>query len=375
MEHPGHPEEGVSIGEPLVSVGSVRLGARVGVGEDYSARRRPRGVCSGFPHDHARSRAYRWNEGRDGGHGRLRPAWRRPAVERPRPDPQARRMFGLTNSEGNHGEDVKEYWWDLGVAPEQRADALALPLSRRRPTRYERLLEENARADQARAGVRAARHRGDLRRRPLLDRRGRVWQGGPDGLSWRGSPSATPAPRVRSSTSCRRSGSATSGSSVLRGRPARAVGVAPDADRASRRTRPRRSTTCMSGPAPDGTAPELLFCEERDQRRAPLRPAADHALWPKDGINDHVVGGAATVNPDRNGSQGRRPGTGHRPAGASAEIRLRAAAHGRPRPRPGRKGRRHRPPGAVIRTDDVGPPPRPARSTRTSAAPTPPTRR
>ena len=27
------------------------------------------------------------------------------------------RMFGLTNSEGNHGEDVKEYWWYLDAAP------------------------------------------------------------------------------------------------------------------------------------------------------------------------------------------------------------------------------------------------------------------
>ena len=27
------------------------------------------------------------------------------------------RLFGLTNSEGNHGEDVKEYWWALDSTP------------------------------------------------------------------------------------------------------------------------------------------------------------------------------------------------------------------------------------------------------------------
>ena len=29
-------------------------------------------------------------------------------------------MFGLSNAEGNHGEDVKEYWWYLDAAAERR---------------------------------------------------------------------------------------------------------------------------------------------------------------------------------------------------------------------------------------------------------------
>ena len=67
-------------------------------------------------------------------------------------------MFGLTNSEGNHGEDVKEYWWYLDAVPSHawlrwryHYPQAAFP--------YEELVEENGRAVQARAGVRAPGHR------------------------------------------------------------------------------------------------------------------------------------------------------------------------------------------------------------------------
>ena len=71
-----------------------------------------------FPHDQARSRAYRWGE--DGIAGIC--------DERQRlclalalwngADPILKeRMFGLTNSQGNHGEDVKEYWFYVDSTP------------------------------------------------------------------------------------------------------------------------------------------------------------------------------------------------------------------------------------------------------------------
>ena len=53
------------------------------------------------------------------------------------------RMFGLTNQEGNHGEDVKEYWWYLDARAEQRLAALALPLPAGRRSRTSDLIEEN----------------------------------------------------------------------------------------------------------------------------------------------------------------------------------------------------------------------------------------
>jgi hypothetical protein len=71
-----------------------------------------------FPHDQARSRAYRWGEDGIGGlcddQQRLCFAlalWNGadPIIKE--------RMFGLTNSEGNHGEDVKEYYYFLDSTP------------------------------------------------------------------------------------------------------------------------------------------------------------------------------------------------------------------------------------------------------------------
>jgi hypothetical protein len=85
------------------------------VREDYSANG---AAWDSFPHDHARSRAYRWNEDGLGGisdrHQLLCFAlalWNgKDAILKERP-------FGLTNSEGNHGEDVKEYWFYLDSTP------------------------------------------------------------------------------------------------------------------------------------------------------------------------------------------------------------------------------------------------------------------
>jgi hypothetical protein len=71
-----------------------------------------------LPHDHARSRAYRWGE--DGMAGfsdveqRLCLAL---ALWNGRDPILKERMFGLTGNEGNHGEDVKEYWWYLDALP------------------------------------------------------------------------------------------------------------------------------------------------------------------------------------------------------------------------------------------------------------------
>jgi hypothetical protein len=85
------------------------------VREDYSAY----GNCwEYFPHDHARSRAYRWGE--DGLLGfsdhkqRLCFAL---ALWNGRDPILKERLFGLTNPEGNHGEDVKELYFYLDSTP------------------------------------------------------------------------------------------------------------------------------------------------------------------------------------------------------------------------------------------------------------------
>src|SRR5437667_6780232 len=85
------------------------------VREDYSAEGR---AWDYFPHDHARSRAYRWSE--DGLAGmcdleqRLCLAL---AFWNGRDPILKERIFGLTGPEGNHGEDAKEYWWYLDSTP------------------------------------------------------------------------------------------------------------------------------------------------------------------------------------------------------------------------------------------------------------------
>jgi hypothetical protein len=71
-----------------------------------------------FPHDQARSRAYRWGEDGLGGisddHQVLCFAL---ALWNGRDPILKERMFGLANSEGNHGEDVKEYYFYLDSTP------------------------------------------------------------------------------------------------------------------------------------------------------------------------------------------------------------------------------------------------------------------
>jgi len=85
------------------------------VREDYS----PDGAAWGyFPHDHARSRAYRWGEdgiaGFSDNHQRLCFAI---ALWNGRDPILKERLFGLTNGEGNHGEDVKELYYCLDATP------------------------------------------------------------------------------------------------------------------------------------------------------------------------------------------------------------------------------------------------------------------
>ena len=112
------------------------------VREDYS----PHGTAwDSFPHDHARSRAYRWGEdglaGISDNHQRLCFAL---ALWNGRDAILKERLFGLTGNEGNHGEDVKEYYFYLDSTPTHsymkylyKYPQAAFP--------YGRLVEENRR--------------------------------------------------------------------------------------------------------------------------------------------------------------------------------------------------------------------------------------
>jgi hypothetical protein len=112
------------------------------VREDYS----PNGTAwDYFPHEHARSRAYRWGEdGLAGISDRHQLICFAVALWNGRDPILKERLFGLTGPEGNHGEDVKEYYFYLDSTPTHsymkylyKYPQAAFP--------YARLVEENRR--------------------------------------------------------------------------------------------------------------------------------------------------------------------------------------------------------------------------------------
>ncbi len=112
------------------------------VREDYSA---DGDAWNYLPHDHARSRAYRWGE--DGLLGwcdrecRLCFAL---ALWNGRDPILKERLFGLSNPQGNHGEDVKECYFYLDATP-THSYAKGLYKYPHAEFPYARLIEENAR--------------------------------------------------------------------------------------------------------------------------------------------------------------------------------------------------------------------------------------
>src|SRR5258707_1228746 len=116
------------------------------VREDYS----PHGNAWEYlPHDHARSRAYRWGE--DGIAGISDDQQRlclSLALWNGQDPILKERIFGLTNSEGNHGEDAKELYYYLDATPTHSY----LKMLYKYPQRefpYARLVEENSRRAKA----------------------------------------------------------------------------------------------------------------------------------------------------------------------------------------------------------------------------------
>ena len=107
-ETPGPPD---SLWGPYLSErqwGTVR--------EDYSANG---DAWNYFPHDHARSRAYRWGEDGLAGISDVEQRLCFALALWNGQDPILKeRLFGLTNGEGNHGEDVKEYYYYLDATPD-----------------------------------------------------------------------------------------------------------------------------------------------------------------------------------------------------------------------------------------------------------------
>src|SRR5688572_11958864 len=112
------------------------------VREEYSA---DGDAWSFFPHDHARSRAFRWGEdGLAGLCDRYQLLTFALAFWNGRDPILKERLFGLVPSEGNHGEDVKEYYFYLDSTPSHSYMKWLYKYPQREYP-YRRLIEENVR--------------------------------------------------------------------------------------------------------------------------------------------------------------------------------------------------------------------------------------
>ena len=284
------------------------------VREDYS----PDGGAWGYlPHDHARSRAYRWGEdGLAGFSDREQRLCLALALWNGRDPILKERPFGLTGPEGNHGEDVKDYWWYLDAVPShawnrwryhypQAAfpyDDLVAENGRRgrHDPEYE-LLDTGVFADDRYWVVEvcyAKADPGDL----LMAVR--VTNAGPQSEVLH----VLPTLWFRNTWSWRPDATTPDLAATGPGR----VGVAHPT---------LGELELLAAPGPGGAAPDLLFCDNETNTRRLYGAAGPD--YPKDGINDHVVSGAATTNPERRGTKCAAWYRVRVAPGETVEIRLR----------------------------------------------------
>jgi hypothetical protein len=285
------------------------------VREDYSADGE---AWAYLPHDHARSRAYRWGE--DGLAGFCDVEQRLClglALWNGRDPILKERAFGLTGAEANHGEDVKEYWWYLDAVPSHAWNRwryhypqAAFP--------YEDLRRENGRRgkldpeyelldtgafDDDRYWIVEVHYTKADPTDVLMSVQ--VTNAGPDPDTLHVLPSAWFRNTWSWDLDSPRPG--------LEATAEGPVGVHHPF---------LGELELLAAPGPDGAPPTALFCENEtnDER---LYGVASGTAYPKDGINDHVVAGAPTVNPERHGTKSALWYRVTVPAGATVELRLR----------------------------------------------------
>ena len=285
------------------------------VREDYSE---DGDAWSSFPHDHARSRVYRWNE--DGLAGLsdvgqnlclALSLWngRDPILKE--------RIFGLTGPQGNHGEDAKEYWWYLDALPSHSWLRWRYHYPQE-PFPYELLVAENGRR---------GFHDPEFE---LLDtgvfNQDRYWsaevtyaKASPTDIVMQidlenHGPSAEelhvlPTLWLRNTWSWDADDTRTRSS----------LHLGPEAIEAD--VGEAGTYELVAGDGPEGP-PLALFCEN-ETNGPKLFGSAATTPYPKDGINDHVVSGAATVNPGLTGTKAAWWYQMTVPAGGQVELRLR----------------------------------------------------
>jgi len=285
------------------------------VREDYSADGE---AWDYLPHDHARSRAYRWGE--DGLAGFCDVEQRLClglALWNGRDPILKERVFGLTGAEANHGEDVKEYWWYLDALPSHAWNRWRYHYPQA-PFPYEDLRSENGRRGKSDPEY-------ELLDTGVFDNN-RYWitevhyakadpadllmtvevkNAGPEADTLHVLPTAW----FRNTWSW----DADAPKPVLSGAGGSAITVEHPF---------LGSLELLASAGPDGTSPVPLFCEN-ETNVARLFGATQETPYPKDGIGDHVISGAATVNPDQRGTKCAFWYRLTVPPGGTAQLRLR----------------------------------------------------
>ena len=286
------------------------------VREDYSAEGDP---WEAFPHDHARSRAYRWNE--DGLAGlcddqqQLCVAL---ALWNGRDPILKERIYGLSGREGNHGEDAKEYWWYLDATPSfswlrwrYHYPQDEFP--------YGRLIAENARRGRTDAEF-------ELLDTGVFDN-DRYWvvtvdyaKAAPDDICMR-VVAENAGPDVAElhvlPTFWFRN--------VWRWNQGAVVPSLAARDGRIDVAHPRLGDMTIAS----NGQPQLLFCDNETNTER-LYGLPGPSPFPKDGINDHVVTGAATIRPGGPGTRAAFHHVVRAAPGVAVEIRVRMSASGTP---------------------------------------------
>ncbi|HEU5427948.1 MAG TPA: glucosidase [Actinocrinis sp.] len=271
------------------------------VREDYSA---DGDAWRYFPFEHARSRAYRWSEDGLAGLCNLNQDWCFALAFWNGRDPILKeRAFGLANAEGNHGEDAKDYWWyedatptgswlrwryhypqaefpyqqlrdqnaargkddpeyelvDTGIFADGRYFIITADYAKATPDAYAvRITVENAGPDPATLHV-----------LPQLWFR--------DMWSWGRAPDIEDAVDTTGL--------------MITGEPGRLTATHP------------HLTGSLALFDESGARPDPLLCDNETNAQL-LFGAENRTPYPKDGIGDHVVSGAVTVNPGNTGTKG-----------------------------------------------------------------------
>jgi len=296
------------------------------VREDYSADGE---AWDYLPHDHARSRAYRWGEDGLAGFCDIEQRLCLGLALWNGQDPILKeRPFGLTGAQGNHGEDVKEYWWYLDAVPSHAwnrwryhypqarfpyADLIAGNAARNRSQPEYELIDTGV-FDDGRYWITEVHYAKAGPDDILMTIE--VTNAGPDQADLHVLPTAW----FRNTWCWDDGGEKPELVAAADGRVTLTHPFVGDME-------------LLAAPGPDGTYPTAFFCEN-ETNVSRLFGGQPVTPFPKDGINDHVVSGAPTVNPGGRGSKCAFWYKLTLAGGATAQLRVRlrpaAAAGGQP---------------------------------------------